>query len=734
MRILCLLAILFTYFHVAAQDHTISGKIVDSESKQPLSHVNITLLHSNLSAVSDAKGNFHISKVPQGEHILLVSAVGYEGERRKVHISGDLRNITVEMSEMLTELDQVVVSATRTERNLKNVPIAVQVINSKTIEAMQVPTMRDLLEYELPGIDFKNNGGYTNINMLGFGGKYVLFLIDGERMAGESFDNIDYNRIDIENIERIEIIKGASSSLYGSNAVGGVINIITKKPSHPLNIRAATRFGSQNEQNYNLSVDSKQKWGTFSLTGSYKNRDPYLLKDRSPLTQEFADGSVVEQPLSETYIAGFQDLGLRPRVTFNIGSKLELETRGGYFFKERHPGGLDGKKVRDRFYDYTGGLKIKYSISDKQHLSVSGNYDRYDKFNYYKLLDEEEKDYENGQFRFGALYDILIAGKHSLVAGVEYFSDDLMTYMFESDGANGKRDAQTYSAFAQQDWVLSDKITVVGGLRYDYHSQFKGHLSPRLSAMYKPSRKITLRGGYSGGFRSPTLKELYTNWFHPYGGGFQIVGNEDMKAEVSNNFNFSAEGTFGKTLITTMAQYSIIEDKISNIWVNEDTTQYVNVGDARIFSTEFSISHRLNKNIQLKGTYAYVHDDLGKRSIVRPHTATGRIDFRSTFFKKYNPSLSFSGKFFSGMDTYGTGDITETNDETGITEETSEEYRVHYEAYSIWRLTFTQPLPLNFSLNAGINNLFDYKPKFSSFYSSISPGQTFYVGLKWSFK
>jgi outer membrane receptor for ferrienterochelin and colicins len=614
------------------------------------------------------------------------------------------------------EPDQVVITATRTERNLKNTPVAIQVINNKTIEKMQVSSMRDLLEYELPGIEFTNNGGYANINMLGFGGKYVLFLVDGERMAGETFDNIDYNRIDMENIERIEIIKGASSSLYGSNAVGGVINIITQKPSQPFNVQAATRTGSKNDRNYNFSVNSKQEWGWLSLAGAYKTLDPYLIIP------------------GESYVAGYTDYNITPKVSFNAGSKLKLEANGGYYFKERNPGGMESKKVRNHFYDYSGGLKGIYSVSDKQHISVSGNYDKYDKYNYYKLLSEKEKTYENGQIRSGALYDLMIAGKHSLVAGVEYFSEALMTYMFESDGTNGNKDAQTYSVFAQQDWMLNDKFTFVGGLRYDYHSRFKGHFSPRLSVMYKPIYKIILRGGYSGGFRSPTLKELYTDWFHPYGGGFQIIGNKDMKAETSNNFNFSAEGAFGRTLVTVMAQYSVIENKINNVWVNNDTTQYVNMGKAKIFSTEFSASHRFNSNLYVKGTYAYVHDDLGKQSTIRPHTMTFRADYTSAFFRKYNPSVSLSGKYFSSMDIYGINDITVTDNESGIYEKVSEEYKVHYEAYSVWRLALTQPLPFNFSLNAGISNLFDYKARFYSFYSSISPGRTFYVGLKWSLK
>ena len=734
MRIIGLLVFLFCCICGSAENCRVSGRIVDKKNKQALSNVNVRFQGTTIGTTTDDNGNFHISGVTEGEYVLGASLVGYEPKNQKIAVFSDVSNLLIEINEQSIEMDQVVVTASRTERDLKNVPIAVQVINSKTIEKMQVSTMRDLLEYELPGIDFKNNGGYANINMLGFGGKYVLFLIDGERMAGESFDNIDYNRINMENIERIEIIKGASSSLYGSNAVGGVINIITKKPDSPLSVRASARTGSFNEQNYNLSLSTKQKWGSISLNGSYKMKDPYLLKDTEPMTLEYDNGQQSEQALKETYIAGYTDYNINPIVMLNLSKKLQVELKGGYFFKERHPGGIDGKKVRDHFIDYTAGAKAFYTISDRQHLSVSANYDMYEKYDYYKLLDEREKKYANNQMRFSLLYDYLIGGRHALVAGAEFFSEELMTYMFESDGSNDKRNADTYSVFAQQDIVLSDQLTLVGGLRYDYHSEFNGHFSPRLSVMYRPVRKITFRGGYSGGFRSPTLKELYTDWYHPYGGGFQIKGNTDLKAETSNNFNISGEGIFGKTTVTAMAQYSLIKDKINNVWVHSDTTQYINVGDAKILSSEVTLSHRFCRSFQVKGSYAYVHDNLKRRSIVRPHSATVRGDYTSQLFRKYNPGISFSGKYFSGMNIYGTGDISETDGETGIEQEVSEGYKVWYEPYSVWRLTLSQPLPFNIILNAGINNLFDYKPKFSSFYSSISPGRTYYIELRWTLR
>ncbi len=640
-------------------------------------------------------------------------------------------NSTIDSLQQVKNIEQVVITATRTERKLKDTPIAIQLISSEAIEKSKTTNFRDFLEQELAGVEFTNNGGYSNINMLGFGGKYILFLLDGERMAGETFDNIDYNRIDMNNIERVEIVKGASSSLYGSNANGGVINIISKKPKKPIQLATSILYGSNKDQNYNLSISSRQNWGSVGISAFYKTREPYLLTDTEALRQEYNNGMVVVQPLGKTYIAGYTDYGFNPYVDIKISPKINTSLQSGFYFQERNSGGLDGYKVRDQFHNYRTASKTNFQINDHTNIVLNASYDDYQKFNFYKLISLKEKNYENNIWRFSALYDQKIFSKHLIVAGVEAFSEKLETFMFNSDGMANDRSAQNYSAFAQQEWLLSNKFTLVTGARLDYHSQFKANPTFRLSGMYKLNKNITLRGGYSGGFRAPTLKELFTDWFHPYGGGFQIIGNPNMKAEKSQNFNLSSDFNFKKLQITAMAQYSKMKDKINAIWVDGDTVQYRNVGAANVLSTDFSIAYKLRKDLLLKASYTFVSDTPKKQSITRPHTLTIHSEYTPAFIRKYAPTISFSGKYFSSMNTFGTTDITDTGNTTGIDSHT-EEYKIHYEPYSIWKLQLSAPLYANFNLSAGINNLFDYKTKFSSFYSNISPGRTYYLGLKWN--
>ena len=605
-----------------------------------------------------------------------------------------------------TEIKEVVVTATRSQKKLKDVPITVQVVTAEDIKKSQSTDFKTFLENEFSGINFTYNGGSPNINMMGFGGKYVLFLINGERMAGETFDNIDYDRIDIDNIERIEIIKGASSSFYGSNAIGGVINIITKDSKSPLDINTGYLYDSSRDHKLNLSVGTKQKWGNLSISSFYKMREPYIITDR------ISTGGVY----NELNVAGFTNYGINPKLTFNLSPKINFSLTPGYYFSERNPGTPAGKIVRDRYYNYNLGLKTNIKFNDNQNLIVSGTFDRYDKYDYFRKIKEKEKKYENEVWRISSQYNQNLFKKHTLVAGGEVLSEKLLNFMFKNESTGGRENAQTYSAFTQQDWVINPAVTLVTGARMDYHSIFKQYFTFRLSGMYRFDETMTIRAGYSGGFRSPTLKELYTNWFHPWGGGFQLMGNKNLRPETSDNFNISIDFDFKKLNLTFITQYSKIKDKIDRQGNIGDTLRYVNLhGNTDVLSSEVSAIYKLNKNFHFKGSYSYY--DIGKkRSENRPHTLTFKAEYIPSA-KYYIPSIIISGKYLSHTKRY--------NDDNSSF--------VSYAPYSIWRLQLASKFPLGFTLTGGINNIFDYTADKVGFYSSVDIGRTFYLGLKWNF-
>ena len=605
-----------------------------------------------------------------------------------------------------TEIKEVVVTATHSQKKLKDVPITVQVVTAEDIKKSQSTDFKTFLENEFSGINFTYDGGSPNINMMGFGGKYVLFLMNGERMAGETFDNIDYDRIDIDNIERIEIIKGASSSLYGSNAIGGVINIITKDSKSPLDINAGYLYDSSRDHKANLSIGTKQKWGNLSISSFYKMREPYIITDRISTSGVY----------NELNVAGFTNYGISPKLTFNLSPKINFSLTPGYYFSERNPGTPAGKIVRDRYYNYNLGLKTNIKFNDNQNLIVSGTFDRYDKYDYFRKIKEKEKKYENEVWRISSQYNQNLFKKHTLVAGGEVLSEKLLSFMFKNESTGGRENAQTYSAFTQQDWVINPAVTIVTGARMDYHSIFKQYFTFRLSGMYRFDETMTIRAGYSGGFRSPTLKELYTNWFHPWGGGFQLMGNKNLRPETSDNFNISIDFNFKKLNLTFITQYSKIKDKINLRGNIGDTLRHVNLhGNTDVLSSEVSAIYKLNKNFHFKGSYSYY--DIGKRrSENRPHTLTFKAEYIPSA-KYYIPSIIISGKYLS---------------RTKIYDDDSSSF-VSYAPYSIWRLQLASKFPLGFTLTGGINNIFGYTADKVGFYSSVDIGRTFYLGLKWNF-
>ena len=700
---------------VVKGQYSLTGTITDCLSRAPLSGATVELVGQQKTVQTDAQGQFSFQDLSKGTHHFYVSQDDYKGHFFKVSIKRNEKNYIFALCKNKEiEVGEVVVTATRRERNLKNVPITVQVITAEEIQKSQAPDFQSFLENEFSGINFTNEGGMPNINMMGFGGKYVLFLMDGERMAGETFDNIDYDRIDLENIERIEVIKGASSSLYGTNALGGVINIITKDAQKPLELSANYLYNTQEDHKTNLSVGTKQRWGSVRVPVFYNFRQPYIIVDKEPL-KTYKNGVPHYSQMGELNVAGFTNYGASPKLTFDLSPKWNLSLAPSYYFSERNAGTQSSKKLRDRYYNYSGALKSDYKITDSKTLSLSAAYDRYDKYKYYVLLNEKDKSYENSILRVGGQYNQNIKEKHSLVAGAEVNSDELLSFRFTSSGQEAKKNAQNYAVFTQQEWALSEDFTLVTGVRMDYHSLFQQYLTYRLSGMFKIDA-FTLRGGYASGFRSPTLKELYTNWFHPWGGGFQIMGNKKLTPETSHNTTFSVDFNAKKWNITAITQFSKVKDKIALYWSrSKDTIRYVNhAGNTDIISSELSGTYRPSRYFRLKGSYAY-YVSSNSRSDVRPHTFTAKVEYVEQSDLKYLPNVLLSGKYLAGSDIY--------DDKSTYT---------HYEGYGLWRLQLSKKLPYHFIVNAGVDNLFDYITPTTSFYSTTSPGRTYFVGLKWN--
>lgn len=680
---------------IFAENHIISGYIYDNE-ENPLIGASISVHElKNVGSISDINGYFQIILPEKKEYTLEASYLGYETETKKCKI--DQKTINFTLVEDTYDLNQVVVTGTRTPKLLKETPITTRVISNLDIKKADVNNVGDLLQAELPGIEFSYSmNQQTSLNMSGFGGNAVLFLVDGERLAGETLDNVDYSRLNMDNVSRIEIVKGAASSLYGSNAVGGVVNIISKEAHEPWSVQANARYGTHNDQRYSLTAGFNV--GMVQSTTSVQ----YSSIDGIDLTENAQSDTVGDY----SYIYGNRTLNVKERLVVKPTKNLSFTGRLGYYFRERN----SSQSSKDRYRSFTGGLKGNYQITAQDDLELGYSFDQYDKSDYLVASDRDVRDYSNVQHTIRTLYNHTFRGKHILTIGGDYMRDYLMSYQFDGDGYYIQH---TADAFAQFDWNPLKSLNVVAGARFDYFSAADlWHISPKLGLMYKWNR-VSLRCSYAGGFRAPSLKEMYMNFY--MGNIFMIYGNPDLKAETSHNFSASVEYNPKRHNITVTGFYNLVDNRITTAWNEELGGQvYTNMARLNIAGAEANLSGKYPFGLSWRLSYAYTYEHIKKGepllTSTRPHTATARIGYDKDW-DNYGFSVSLSGRYLSSLTTDVYTEITNY--------ESTEE--VTYPGYSIWKLVLGQRIWKGINLNFTIDNLFNYIP---DYYYSNSPSTT----------
>ena len=684
--------------------YKISGTVTDVTG-QPLVGAAITVKElPSLGAVADTEGRYEIALPGKETYTLCASFVGYEPASEKVAAdqSGPLN---FRLAEHSTMMDQVVVTATRTPKLLKDVPIVTRVISEADIKQVDATHIGDLLQSELPGIEFSYSmNQQVSLNMSGFGGNSVLFLVDGERLAGETLDNVDYSRLNMDNVGRIEIVKGAVSSLYGSNAIGGVVNIISRESREPWSVNLNGRYGAHNEQRYGGSVGFNQ--GRFNSMTNVQ----YTSIDAIDLSKGTDNAEVGDY----STIFGNSSLNIKERLVVTAAEGLKFTARAGYFYRERDA----SESIKDRYRSFSGGLKGNWAISPSDDLELSYAFDQYDKSDYLVPTSRDVRDYSNVQHTLRTLYNHTFSGKHILTVGGDYMRDYLMSYQFTD---NGSHTQHTADAFAQFDWNPHRRFNLIAGLRFDHFSAASlSHLSPMLGVMYK-AENCSLRASYAGGFRAPTLKEMYMDFY--MGNIFMIYGNPELKAETSHNFSLSAEYLKGQHSFTVTGFYNLVDSRITTVWNQElDGQVYTNMSPLQVAGAEANATGRYPCGISWRVSYAYTREMIERGqpllSSTRPHAATARLAYDKTW-KNYGLSIALSGRWLSAV----TCDV--------YTELTSYEQTVRqtYPGYTIWKLSLAQHLWRGMDLTLAVDNLFNYRPDYYYSNSPTTIGTTGSVGL-----
>lgn len=609
-------------------------------------------------------------------------------------------------------LNDVVVTGTRTPKLLKDTPIQTRLITAADIEKVDATNVVDLMQQELPGVEFSYAmNQQLHINFNGFGGQSILFLVDGERLAGETLDDIDFTRLNMANVERIEIVKGAASALYGSNAGGGVINIITKEETKPWTLNYNAHLSHRNNRQ-NITWGTKGKRVRNMLNLNANLNDSYHLSNASNPTT-----------LVVNTVYGDSCWSLKDQLTYIPSDQLKLIGRIGFFEREV----TRTIDAPDMYRNLTSGLRAQWELSPNDQFDFSYAFDQYDKAIRYKLFHRTIRQYSNSQNTIRGTYHHSFKRGDILTTGTDVMHGYLMNKNLEGSSYH----QNVIDAFLQYDWLITPQWEMVGALRYDHFSDSKNsRITPKLSARYQPQKNLNLRFGYGMGFRAPSLKEKYYNF--DMAGIWIVNGNPDLKAEVSHNFNVSADYTKGHYNITASAYYNDVENKLATgipHYIQTESMQlyldYVNLENYSVYGGDVTVQARWDNGFSTRLSYAYTneripHDKDGNNVNnqyipARHHSITARADWDKQFTRRYGLRLSLNGRFLSSVKnkTYvNYYDITEGTN------------TVKYPAYTLWKLSATQRFGTAFKLTLAADNLLNYKPKYYYFNSPMTEGFT----------
>lgn len=498
----------------------------------------------------------------------------------------------------------VVVTATRTEADVKMVPNTVEVITADDIEKLGATDVYSALRLADNVQIMNTSTGFGHrISMRGMSSDSTLILINGQRTAIEDTETtqnlLALDRINVHNIERIEIIRGAASAQYGSDALAGVINIITKKSTGKPSVTVGATTGTTNMSNY-YHIDLGRQ-GKFSSTF-----DMNFSKDRQWTEHEVSGLPVknLQGPKQSYNFSGTYELGENKNLNLDLGYYKD-KLSGDWSHKEYNLGAWGGivrlqdakleTERRDASLSLTGKTK-------KDDYMVRTFYSKLDKFRFlpYTALAKEYGE-TNKYWGIEAKNSHKVNGDHTLTYGTEYDRYDVDGVNFGKDGDNGKN-LNTYAAYIQDEWLLGDKWEIIPAVRYDHHSEFGSKTTPHIGVTYLANDHNRFKANWGEGYKAPSVSELYMDYTHM---GVLTLGNPNLRPEESKNWDLSYEGEWGKTFGKITYFHNDIDNMISTRTVGgrHGYNEYYNIdGTTKTHGVELTLGRKLSRDLDVKVT------------------------------------------------------------------------------------------------------------------------------------
>jgi len=658
------------------------------------------------------------------------------------------------MTSRTYNLNPVVVTGSGHHQRLKSTATPVRVLSSQEISEQGISTLDGALTRMMPQASMAPSSMGTFLRLNGLGNKYILILINGQKLSGDISNNVDLNRINMSRVKRIEVLDGAASSLYGSDAIAGVINIITDQPTQDMvGVSSDTRVSGHGVLTESVGLDIyKNGFGSYTSyshdrADSYRNNDLEYKKDSDTETQS----SIA--PL----FTGYRSDVIGQKFTYAPNQHLALNAGMDYSYKI-----TDRPNTRD---DIIGGTDYEMRYKGLR-LSLGGIY----KFTARNSL---QADFVTDRFRYGKEYDVatksnqpgdyvqskkqrMTEGQLKTILGLTPGSTTIIGADWRKDYLNATsgnidRDVYSLAAYAQHEMKFLSDFTATVGLRLTHHETFDNRLTPKATLMYAPGN-FRFRATYSSGFRAPGLDELYYHYFSVNRGKAQIsFGNQALKPEKSNYFSLNAEYRTQTVAVSVTGYLNRINDMVvkQNVDVDDASRQmlmeefpemtqdqadkmvsyalYQNSDKGDVKGVQVNVSANVFRGLNLSANYVYTYArsmsgdawTVLERSI--RHAATIAANYHHSW-GRYGLTVNLNGRLQSK--TYYTGSYEDAP------------------GFGLWNLNTTHSFDVvkwaYLEPSLGVENLFDKVDRridsSTRKYALYTPGRMLVVGLKVKFK
>lgn len=639
----------------------------------------------------------------------------------------------------VNELSEVtVVTATRTERALSSLPLPITIITSEAIAKSGVTRLNEILNEQTGIILIPDESGFEGIQMQGLDAAYTMILIDGVPLVGRSSGVLDLSRVSVGNIERIEIVKGASSALYGSEAMGGVINVITKRPKKDIVEGSLSyRYATFNTNDANANILWKKKKFSANLFTNFYSTDGYDLDKTTVLKN----------------VESFYNYTIQPKLYYDFSENLKLTVSNRFYNQKMDNVALIDSEIYKgdaKENEWNSQIKFDHKWSSKlysEYELYTTNYKNDSFLNDQNNVLYDRTYYNQWLFR-PEVRTTLSINNNKLTGGIGLNYESLDRTYFDKDV---KFNSQY--VFIQYDYNPTEKWNILAGFRYDNHSEYASQLSPKLAVNYKFNENFSLKGSVGYGYKAPDFRQLFFDFTNP-SVGYTVLGynvaedrlnqlesegqilkridgisfDEPLKAESAVNYNFGTFYKKNKLRFDVNAFYNSISNLIDTGIVaqknnGQNVFSYFNRSKVFTYGAEFNSTYKFTNEFSVSVGYQYliakdksVVDNFDDHKYIRNSELQTIEIKKSDYFGLYNRS-----KHTANLKVAYTIPKIKTDinlrvfyrSKYGIFDSNNNQILDKYDEfvndYFITNLAASKNITDKLFLQAGANNLFDYK-------------------------